>query len=399
MELVKDKTKCCGCFMCYNICPQNAIKIIEDEFGFKYPEIDQTKCIDCGLCKKNCAYQNIDKHFIKPKRAFAAVSNNDNLINKSASGGIFASIATKILNANGIVYGASLEIVDAELEVKHVRVDKKEELIKLQGSKYVQSDMQSIYKNVKEDLENNKIVLFSGTPCQIHSVKSYLNNKEYKNLYCIDIICHGVPNNKMFKDYIKLLENINKGKVINFKFRYKGEKNELVAVAYINKENKVIKKIIPAYTSSFYQLFLDSMIYRDNCYTCPYAQKERIGDITIGDFWKIEKEHPKEIINHDININNGISCILINTKKGERLLEEYGKDINKIESSFDKIAKHNEQLLRPSKFNEEREKILDIYAKENFFGVDKYYKKKNYKKNLARKIFYNLPVKIRKKIR
>ena len=399
MELVKNKKMCCGCSMCYNICPKHAIKMIEDEYGFKYPEIDKNKCINCGLCKNMCAYQKDEKKLYIPQKAYAAVSANDNLIKKSASGGIFADLAKNILNAEGVVYGSTMEITNNGLEIKHIRVDREEDLIKLQGSKYVQSDISSIYSLIKEDLENNKVVLFSGTPCQVNSIRGYLKYKEYENLYFIDIICHGVPNNKMFKDYISLLEHKVKGKVIDFKFRYKAKNVELTAAAYISKKNKIIKKLIPAYNSSYYQLFLDSKIYRENCYDCPYAKGERIGDITIGDFWKVEIEHPEEIKDNNINTNKGISCILINTKSGEKLLEKYGNDINKFESSLNKIAKHNAQLTKPSQLDNERTKILNLYKQENYKSIDKYYKKKNYRKNLAKKIWYKVPLTIRKRLR
>lgn len=387
MKLIEDKKKCCGCSACYNVCPVGAIKMQEDEYGYIYPEINHDKCINCGLCKKTCVYQNKEKKLYTPTKTYAAFSNNNDLISKSASGGIFASLAVNVLEDCGIVYGSAMEYIDNKLKVKHIRVDNKEDLIKLQGSKYVQSDMKETFPLIKYDLENGKTVLFSGTPCQVHSLKSYLKFKEYKNLFTIDIICHGVPNNKMFNDYIKLLENKYSGKIIDFKFRDKSKRwGRFLVSLTIKDDNKVYKEYIDAFNSSYYQLFLDSEIYRENCYECPYARKERIGDITIGDFWDIELEHPEYIKNKKIEIDKGISCIIVNSDNGNELMDKYGKDIIILPSQFDKVAKHNAQLCHPSRLKISRNKILELYKSNEFKQVDKYYKRKNLVKNFIKKI-------------
>ena len=152
MELIKNKIDCSGCAMCYNICPKRAIQMVEDENGYIYPKVNEEKCVNCGLCKKSCAYQIKDKNLNKPVKTYVATSKNDNLIKKSASGAIFASIAEEFIKKNGIVYGASMEKENDLFIVKHIRVNKLEELSKLQGSKYVQSDTSKIYQPIKSDL-------------------------------------------------------------------------------------------------------------------------------------------------------------------------------------------------------------------------------------------------------
>lgn len=220
--LFDDKSKCSGCEACKNICPQNAISMEIDEYGFIYPKINHDKCVKCGLCKRVCAYQkeNTENEYIQ---VYAAMTHKEDILMKSASGGVFGTIAEEFLNDEGIVYGCSMEIENDVITPKHIRITDKNDLEKLQGSKYVKSKINDVYTNVEEDLKNNKKVLFSGTPCQVDALKSYLKLKNAKldNLYTIDLICHGTPSTKMFQDYVKKYEKALNGKIINIKFRDK----------------------------------------------------------------------------------------------------------------------------------------------------------------------------------
>lgn len=380
-KVFEQKKDCCGCGACQAICPKNAIDMIEDEYGFIYPKINDEKCINCGLCRRTCSYKTPRK-MTEDKSTYVAVSKNLNNLKKSASGGVFFELAKAIVSSDGIVYGCSMEKENEKLTPKHIRVNNIDNLIKLQGSKYVQSECDNIYKDVKKDLLENRKVLFSGTPCQIEGLKAFLQYKDYENLYLIDIICHGVPSKKMFQDYIENFEKKNACKVKDFYFRDKEKGWGLFFNIVYEKNGKVEKIIKPSYESSFYQLFLDSSIYRTNCYECPYATSARNSDITIGDFWGIEKEHPQ------LNINSkmGVSCIIINTSKGKQILEMYGIELEKRDSDFDKVAKHNHQLNEPSKETKEREKILEIYANEGYEKVDNFYKKTRIIKNTLKRI-------------
>lgn len=399
MILLDDKSKCCGCGKCENTCPKRAIKMIEDEYGFKYPKIDDKLCIDCGLCKKQCFFKNENKNIVECKKAYAAISKDYEIIKKSASGGIFASIAKAFLKNNGIVYGCTMNYRNNKLTVEHIRVDNEIEIEKLQGSKYIQSNINDCYQSIKKDLKSDKIVLFSGTPCQVDAIRSYLKNENVDKLYCMDIICHGVPSNKMFNEYIDILEKKSKAKVVEFNFRDKTKNWGLNASMIIkNFKGKIKKILIPAYNSSFYQLFLDAEIYRECCYKCPYANKKRVGDITIGDFWKVESEHSNKIKKEKIDINNGVSCILVNTIKGEKLLNTFGENLKSFESDFKKISKHNMQLVQPSEIRNKKF-YMDIYIRGGYGLVDKYYKKNNWKKIIIKKCWYKLPLKIRNRIK
>ena len=202
-----NKKECCGCGACISICPKGAIEMQVDEFGNEYPVVDKKKCTDCNLCNKVCAYQNKSVYNI-PLMTYASSCKINRLLKKSASGGVFIAIANEFIKNNGIIYGCSMEMEDDIITPKHIRVDDLSNLYKLQGSKYVKSKINCIYKDVRKDLSEGRKVLFSGTPCQVHALLSYLEelkvNKD--NLYTIDIICHGTPSTKMFQDYIKELE-------------------------------------------------------------------------------------------------------------------------------------------------------------------------------------------------
>ena len=386
-ELVNKKDKCCGCGLCAIKCPKNAILIKEDEYGFKYPYINKDKCINCGICKRMCEYNEEEKNTNDYcTKAYAAYSKNESILNSTASGGVFTTIAKDFVEKGGIVFGCSLEKENNEFVAKHIKITETCNLEKIKGSKYIQSDISNLFNEIKNELHSNKKVLFSGTPCQVAAVKAYTKNDD--NLFTMDIICHGVPNNKMFNDYINFLNEKNNIQIKDFKFRDKKKGWGLYYRYYyydVSKQNNY-QKVLPAFKSSYYQLFLDSFIYRENCYNCPYANKNRIGDITIGDYWGIEKEHPKLISDKKIRVEKGVSCIIVNSDKGEKLIKYFSNNIQMYCSEFDKIKKHNYQLEGPSMMRNERNKILDIYKKQGFESVDNYYNKKNRIKNIIKSI-------------
>ena len=370
--------------------------MVEDEYGFVYPSIDESKCIKCGLCLKTCVY----KKKTKPntiKDSYMAVSKIDDILMKSASGGIFTSIAQEILKNNGVVFGCSMEKDEqGRLEPQHIKVSSLDDLYKLQGSKYVQSNTKNIYKEIKNELKNNKLVLFSGTPCQVAALKSFLGKINQENLYTIDIICHGVPNFKMFQDYIEFIEEKNKDKVENFLFRDKSK-----SWGYFAKISFASKKVkfVPCINSSFYQLFLNSLINRENCYSCPYANGNRVGDLTIGDFWGIEKEHPNFLKENHLDSKKGISCIIVNNDKGKCIIEKFSGNILLKSSKFEKISIHNHQLVSPIKCNPKREIILNLYKNNGYKAVDKWYRNDNKINYIIKSLWYKMPYGIRKIIK
>lgn len=200
MVILNDISKCSGCHACYNICPMHCITMQADNEGFLYPIIDSNLCIECGRCKNKCPINNIYNGNTIGK-AYSCYSKNDLIRENSSSGGLFTLIAEYIISRGGIVFGVAF---DEKLNVHHISVDNKEDLAKLRGSKYIQSSIGNAFKEVKDNLDKNRIVLFSGTPCQISGIKAYLG-KEYDNLFLQDIICHGVPSPKVWQEYLSYI--------------------------------------------------------------------------------------------------------------------------------------------------------------------------------------------------
>lgn len=392
--LFENKKLCCGCGACANVCPKGAIAMKPDEWGYSYPVIDSSCCISCGVCKTVCSYQKgVSIH--EPIRAYAAVNKVQDQLEKSASGGIFAAVATYFLEKGGVVFGAALDFEDGHPIAHLIEIDNISQLWRLQGSKYVQSAVEETYKQAKQNLEAGKKVLFSGTPCQIAGLYGYLK-KEYSNLWTIDVICHGVPNLRFFDDYLSIEGKKRGGVPIGYSFRDKkrgwGMNARLDLRCSSGKEKSAY---IPARLTSYNTLFLDGEIYRENCYECPYACKERVSDMTIGDFWGIEREHPELLRKGEFDERRGISCMLVNTQRGIEMCGKLSDRINLSKSSFEKIATKNGQLSYPSVQSDCRKLIMEIYEKAGYDGVEKWFYKK-YKKQIAIHRVYNvLPRKLR----
>ena len=281
---IKIVDKCCGCFACGDACPKSAIKYKKDKDGFLYPYIDETKCINCGKCLKVCPRLNSQKNKFEQK-GFVCYSKNESIYNNSASGGIFSELARYVLENDGVVFGAAF----VNLKVKHIRIDNLEELYKIQKSKYIQSDLRGIYLICKKELKLNKLVLFSGTPCQVTALRNFLG-REYDNLITCDLVCHGVPSQKIFDKYIAYENKMNKGKIIDFTFRCKLKKRSSTHTFryVIKRDNGQTKDKIGNYYDSPYLMGFQKHIFlRESCYDCKYANIDRVGDITLGDFWNV----------------------------------------------------------------------------------------------------------------
>lgn len=365
MNLVNDKKKCSGCGACVHICPKKAITFIEDEYGVRYPNINKEKCVNCNLCKKSCEYFSYDKKRDDLK-CYAGYTTDDKIYKNSSSGGIFSQFAKNFVVNGGYVCGAIFDYSSENIIVKHYITNKLDELHLFSGSKYVQSNAFLVFEDIKKLLDNHKKVLFSGTPCQIVGLRSYLK-KRYDNLYTIDIICHGAPDSKIFSDYTNYLKNKKNISIDKIVFRDKS--NGLGLTGYIEgtKKGKKVKIPFKNNEDSYYYLFQNGYLYRKNCYSCPFSSNRRPGDITIGDYWGIEKEHPS------FHKGESTSCIIINSVKGNELLENCGNCIELIESSFEKIARNNDQLCHPTIEPILNERLMNVYSKYGYEGVIKYY--------------------------
>lgn len=360
------KTECCGCGACVQKCPKNAIKMKEDIEGFLYPEIDTKKCINCGLCKKICPAINykIDDIQNFPK-AYAVKNKNMKDILKSSSGGVFILLAKYVINKQGIVYGAAY---DENNNVNHIAIDKEEDLIKLQGSKYVQSNINTIYNDVKKNLNAKKLVLFSGTPCQIKGLKNFLM-KDFINLLTCDIVCHGVPSQKLFKVYLSYLEKKYGKKIKNYDFRNKEKKGwGLIAkITFIDNSVKYINSDFDPYYSNF----LNCNTYRESCYNCKFATTKRDSDITLADYWGILSIH------NEFYDEKGVSLILVNSYKGEELIKQIKNNICIIKTDLNYAITRNKNLKQPSIRPEKRSRIyknINILSNDDFIKNNLQYK-------------------------
>lgn len=391
----KDIRKCCGCGACKDICPKQAISMKEGKLGFSYPVVDTEKCIDCGLCIKTCAYQN-EFEGMSSLQVFAAVNGEQNLFNLSASGGAFSAIAASFIRSGGLVYGCALTKKENSLYPRHIKVDNLDDLYRIQGSKYVQSDMENIYLEIYKELLKGEKVLFSGTPCQVAALKKFIR-KEYSNLVTVDLICHGVPSRKMFCDFLENYTKNHRCEIIDIRFRSKEAGGTCRACIEYKKNRKVHKRYVEPWQIPYYQMFLSSEIYRESCYECKYARAEREGDITLGDYWGIEVVHPEYMIENNGSFDGsiGISAVLVNTEKGNNFIQEYGQQLVLEKSEIEKVAKFNKQLSGPSKKGKNREYILNTYAQSGYADVEKWFKKTVSKKGIVKYYLKIFLIKIR----
>lgn len=397
IQLYKEYKDCCGCGACEQICPHHAISLNANSEGFIFPQINTALCTNCGVCIKTC---NFEKAIINTPQKVIAASWNSWQIKNSASGGLFATMAKYILMNKGIVYGCSMEKKE-KLTPFIRRIKDINEIILLQGSKYVQSFVGESYIDVRDNLKKGKIVLYSGTPCQIAGLYGFLQGKSYKNLTTIDIICHGVPSAKMFQEYIAYLENKKHINIHDFKFRTKTKGWGLYYYYYYTNKQGKEKQYINHYTSSiYYRMFLEGAIYRESCYNCPFARKERVADITIGDCWGIEKEYPNLLTENGgvFDSHKGISLVLLNTSKGYNLFNQL-TDIEKKDIALDNIARYNQQLNHPSILPSYRKAYLQCFKKDGYKALQKLYLKDNKKVLLKENLSKFMPISLKRIIK
>ena len=392
MNLVKDTSKCCGCNLCSVVCTHNAISMEPDRYGYLSPRIEQEKCVNCGLCEMKCPLQN-NATVNSSVAAYAASYNNVESIKNSSSGGIFFALAEPFIEQGGVVCGTA---VTEKFNVEVVAIESKDELYRLQGSKYVQSSMGVIYKTIKQYLSNGKKVLFCGTPCQVAAVKNYIGVNE--NLLLVDIVCHGTPNNQFFKDYIKTEEGKKEIEIKEFKFRDKKYGQDVKGSMLFSQNGIEKNKCVYNYESSYYSLFLKGITFRDSCYKCPYAQNERVGDITICDFWGIDEVQPTVYKTMKEIGADAISGVSVNTEIGAHYFEQIEKNLIVHKVKFSDIALNNPQLNHPfDECNQDlRQKVLALYANQGYPAVDSYYYSTFKKAIMVRKIAKHFPMKLKK---
>ena len=398
VTLFENKQDCCGCGACKNVCPRDAISMVADEDGFAYPQIDAQRCVKCGACKKACGYQNPSSRS-RPIVCYAAAAKDTALLKKSASGGVFAVMAKEVLGNGGVVYGVAMSMENGGLTARHIRIDSIEGLNALQGSKYVQSDTGKTYSDAKKDIFAGRQVLYSGTPCQIAGLLSYLG-KEYENLLTMEVICHGVPNGRMFRDFLKTLEEQKCKSVTGFSFRTKNRgQGKNVCVEYCGTDGVTSKRTCDGNQYSYVYFFQKALVFRSSCYSCKFAAAERTADITVGDYWGFHEEYP--IVRSDSGLSNatGVSCVLLNSEKGVRYFEKCSSVLSILETEFEKVAKHNMQLRVPCRKQPEREVILRLYREQGYRAVEQHFHKTCWKNRVVSMAMEMVPMGLKRAVK
>ena len=419
MIKICDKTKCCGCSACLQICPVNCISMKKDEEGFLYPDVEETKCVDCKLCEKVCPHLNektTHSNILQIPYAYGGWHKDKEILKMSSSGGAFSLFANYILDNNGSVYGCAL---DEDLKAIHIRVDNKSDLKKLCGSKYVQSDINEKYKTVWKDLKAGQKVLFTGTPCEVAGLNSYIQMKLkncndttyvdaiWSSLYTCDFICHGVPSPAVFQSYTEYLKKKYGEEIKAFKFRMKDKKwnpsGLQLGTDIETEEGKHIRNF-PAFRDAFMNGFLSDLYLRPSCHKCSfkYIPKD-YSDITIADFWGVDKVEPS------LNNENGTSLILLHNTHAKELFENVKDDFYHIQVEFEKAIRRNQSLLVSAKEHTYRKRFFQDYDRLPFGKIKRRYLKptdwffhkllgliftkfENISKNILKKLFNNFNI-------
>ena len=370
MDKILEKKKCSGCGACVTICPIGCITMCADEEGFLYPVIDQNQCKHCGLCEQSCPILTSQNRLedVEKVSAYSAVAKGKDILLSSSSGGIFGLLATYVINNGGVVFGAAF---NEDFAVEHRCVQRIEELDTLQGSKYVQSNIGETYRQAKELLNQNRLVYFSGTPCQIEGLLAYLK-RPYDNLITQDLICHGVPSPMVWSKYIEYQKSQAGKNIVKVFFRDKtnGWKKFSMKIQFSDGDEycQTLQK------DSYLKAFLKNLCLRPSCYNCSFKSINRKADITLADFWGAESVVP------NISMQNGVSLVLVHTDKGKGLLKKIASktllqnvDLQKSIAGNSSI---NQSVIEPK----DRKRFMRDIKKGDFKSVKKYCEESFFKK-------------------
>ena len=377
MKEVVSKNLCTGCTACASICPKSAITMIKEKDGFKYPQIEQSRCIDCGLCVKTCPVINT-KQNIALNQCYVGYAKSEDVKKNASSGGIFPLIANYVLENSGIVIGAAF---DKKNKLKHVAIESKRELEKLKGSKYLQSDLNDIFIYIKGNIKN-RLILFVGVPCQVAGLKAYLK-KDYENLICIDLICHGVPSPKLFNKYIEELELIQNDKLVDYKFRDKSTGWDTYSNKAIFKERNITEL---QNKNQYMRLFLSDVALRESCYNCKFKLDNKYSDITLGDFWGVKNYYP-EMYN-----KKGVSAIILNTSKGINIFDTIKNNVDYKECKLEEIISGNTSLIKSAQYTSKRREFFNDLETLSISDLTRKYAKR--KNNIIKMMIIKILIKL-----
>lgn len=360
MPSLVNWNNCCGCSACASKCPKNAIGMKPNHEGFLHPVIDSSLCVECGSCEIVCPGLSPATTGNNNPKAFIVQHKDDDIRYQSASGGAFTAIAEEVIRRGGVVFGA---VMTDNFEVKHEQIDTLEGLDKFRNSKYVQSDVGLTYQETKKYLELNKLVCFSGTPCQINGLYKYLGN-DYDNLIAVDVVCKSVPSPLIFSKYVRFKEE-SEGRIYDVVFRDKKRGFLFCTMAhYSSYKNKQIGHSIyrrGSESDEWLRLFLSDKISRRSCTTCPFQASDRVSDFTLGDIWETNKPIWDD--------NKGTTLVHVWTEKGIKFLDSI-KDENKIEEYPQAIDRGLNRKHGPELFKDRKQLFIDAHnlSDQEFFA-------------------------------
>lgn len=363
MIVIDKKSDCCGCGACANACPVSCITMCADSEGFSYPHADASACIGCGKCDRICPIINAkaDKARTTGNQpyptAYAAINNVDKTRSASSSGGVFSLIAEYVLQRKGVVFGA---VWGEDFSVTHVAIENERDIALMRGSKYPQSDIDDCFKLAKQFLDEGRLVLFTGTPCQISALLRFLN-RSYPNLITQDLICHGTPSPAVWQAYLKYRSEAARSEIAEVSLRKKLDGKRSTSV-YFRFENGTEYVTTPHGRDDFMKLFLYNKCLRPSCHHCKFKGL-RESDITLADFWGVNSVAP------DINDGKGVSLVFINTPKGAEILQAVSDSLRLKEVAFKRSLRRNPSYFHSTTAHPLRAKFFKDFCTKPFKKV------------------------------
>lgn len=390
---ITDKSLCCGCEACVQICTHNAIIMQEDKEGFRYPIIDSKQCVECGLCEKVCQYNEMPTRYSDDKYAFGGYHLNSDVRFESTSGGAFSAIVDAYCEDNYVIFGAEAK----GLEVFHSYITDKSKLSKFRKSKYSQSQIGDSYKDAKRFLKEGKKVLFSGTPCQIAGLKAYLGNINQDNLLTVEVICEGVPSPLYVRKLDQHIEKKYGARIESIDYRYTGKSLfskgkwdfemmllKLLGISKIRggkwdfQQMKIVtvdmKKVLykDRWFNPFWSIWLNHLMSRPSCYKCNFTTTERVADISLGDLWGVHLYCPELY-----GSNGGSSLIVCNTEKGKAIVKKAQQSMYGHELAFEDALRYQSPMRKCIADNPDRERFMeDLQTDMTFEAINKKWAKK-----------------------
>lgn len=370
---ITDKTKCCGCEACVQVCAHNAIMMQEDHEGFRYPVVNPSLCVECGLCEKVCQYNDMPLKHQGEKYVFGGYNNNPKVRFESTSGGAFSAIVEAYCDVNYVIFGAKAD----GLRVYHTYIEDKKELSVFRKSKYSQSEIGQSYKHVKAFLKEGKKVLFSGTPCQIAGLRNYLRNTNQENLLTVEVICEGVPSPLYVRKWDKHLRLCYGCGIASIDYRYTGKALlqkgkwdfEQLKIAIDDSKGTIIKD---RWFNPFWSIWLNHLMSRPSCYKCPFTTSDRGADITLGDLWGVHLYCPELY-----GKNGGSSLVVCNTEKGKTVFKQAQELMYGHELAFEDALRYQSPMRKCISENPDRERfIADLQSDMSFERINEKWAKK-----------------------